>query len=116
MYRLLLLLAVIPYAAAQLASCFFPNSQQVPLSRGYQPCVSTQNIVSMCCVLNITVLASLGESYNNFDSCLTNGLCQTPASHHSRGFCTDPTWKSPNCLNACTDPSVSTINTLGMRD
>jgi hypothetical protein len=50
----------------------------------------------MRCVLNITVLEVAGASYDNFDTCLTNGLCQTPASHRGRGFRTDPTWKSPN--------------------
>ncbi len=37
-----------------------------------------------------------------------NGMCQTTAGHNGRGFCTDPTWKGPNCLNACTDSSVHT--------
>lgn len=111
MYQNFLLLIITTSAAAQFADCYFPNGTTVPLSRGYQPCISTQSIDSMCCVLNITVLESFNGGYANFDKCLTNGMCQDPNSGvnagYYRGFCTDKTWKSPNCLNACTEASVS---------
>ena len=67
----------------------------------------------MCCVLNITVLESDNYGYANLDKCLSNGMYQDPRPEgnagYYRGFCMDKTWKSPNCLNACTDTSVSTF-------
>jgi len=68
----------------------------------------TQNVVSMCCVLNSTALEALGESGSHIDTCLENGMCQPPAGsagQFARNLCTDQTWRSPNCLNVCTDPS-----------
>jgi hypothetical protein len=94
-------------ADALLAPCYLPNGSTVPLSSAYQPCISTQNVHSMCCVLNVTALQALGEGPSNADVCLENGMCQTPNGGFARDLCTDPTWKSPNCLNICTDPSVS---------
>jgi len=96
--------------ASELSGCFLPDGTALPFSRAYQPCIVTQNIVSMCCVLNVTALEALGENAASVDICLENGMCQPPAGspgQFARNLCTDPTWKSPNCLNVCTDPSVS---------
>lgn len=110
LYLLLTTSSHLASAGALLADCYLPDGTAVPLSHAYQPCISTQNVFSMCCVLNVTALEALGESSNDVDICLENGLCQPPATapaQFSRDMCTDPTWKSPNCLNVCTDPSVS---------
>ena len=98
------------HAGAELADCFLPNGTAVPLSFAYQLCISTQNVHSMCCVLNITALEALGENAGNLDICLTNGLCQTPQGGYGRDLCTDKTWTSPNCLNVCTGGAVSRDN------
>jgi hypothetical protein len=98
--------------AEALSGCFLPNGTALPFSRAYEPCIATQNIVSMCCVLNATALEALGESAADVDICLENGMCQPPAGspgQFARNLCTDHTWKSPNCLNVCTDPSVSLL-------
>ena len=56
----------------------------------------------MCCATNRT---------SDADTCLANGLCQniSPSGQNTgydlllwRESCSDPTWKSPYCLNLCT--------------
>jgi hypothetical protein len=118
MYQYLLVLILAASAAQQLASCFNPDGSVVPLSRGYQPCISTQNVDSMCCLLNITLLDSGNDEIQlEMSECLTNGMCvKVPAAPGDVGYyrrsCTDKTWKSPNCLKACTDISVSILPLL----
>jgi hypothetical protein len=107
-YLLTTLTGSIAHAAgAQLVDCFLPNGTAVPLSAAYQPCISTLNVHSMCCVLNATALEALGESADKLDTCLTNGLCQTSEGGWARDLCTDKTWSSPNCVNVCTSDAVS---------
>jgi hypothetical protein len=108
-YRLLHLLLTSAASVAALSDCYLPNGTAFPLSAAYEPCIATENVFSMCCVLNVTALVALGESEANLDTCLPNGMCQPPAGvgGFTRDLCTDPTWKSPNCLNVCVGGSVS---------
>lgn len=108
-YLLLHLLLSSATSVTGLANCYLPNGTALPLSAAYQPCISTQNVFSMCCVLNTTALEAIGESAANLDTCLENGMCQPPAGigGFTRDLCTDPTWKSPNCLNVCVGGTVS---------
>ena len=107
-YRILHLFLTSTASVAALSDCYYPNGTAIALSAAYQPCISTENIFSMCCVLNVTALVNLGLSEANLDTCLPNGMCQPPASvgGFTRDLCTDPTWKSPNCLNVCVGGSV----------
>lgn len=111
MSRRLLLQLLLTSAAsvAALSDCYYPNGTAVALSAAYQPCISTENVVSMCCVLNVTALVGQGLSAASLDTCLPNGMCQPPArvGGFARDLCTDSTWKSPNCLNVCVGGSVS---------
>jgi hypothetical protein len=117
-YLLVLILAVSAAQQPPVVSCFNPDGSVVPLSIGYHPCISTQNVDSMCCFLNITVLESEDPATNFLTSiCLTNGMCEQTEyleeyTGYYRGSCTDKTWKSPNCLKACTDASVSALPLL----
>jgi hypothetical protein len=108
-FRLLHLLLTSAASVAALSDCYLPNGSAFPLSAAYEPCIATENDFSMCCVLNITALVALGESEANLDTCLPNGMCQPPAGvgGFTRDLCTDPTWKSPNCLNVCAGGSLS---------
>ncbi len=108
-YRLLHLLFASAASVAALSDCYLPNGTAFPLSAAYEPCIATENVFSMCCVLNVTALVALRLSAGNLDTCLPNGMCQPPAGvgGFTRDLCTDPTWKSPNCLNVCVGGSVS---------
>ena len=110
-YLLVLILAVSAAQQPPVASCFNPDGSVVPLSRGYLPCISTQNVDSMCCFLNMTGQAGYPAEPS---ICLTNGMCEESLGDigYYRGSCTDKTWNSPNCLKACTDISVSTLQFL----
>ena len=104
----LLVAAVHLVRAADLSNCYLPDGTQLPFSRAYEPCVKTTGVVSMCCVLNSTALTAGGGSLSQIDTCLPNGLCQTYLQDvYARDACTDPTWKSPNCLTACSGGNVS---------
>ncbi|KAE9365487.1 hypothetical protein N431DRAFT_549678 [Stipitochalara longipes BDJ] len=99
-FHLLLMAAA---SATALSNCYLPNGTALPFSAAYEPCIATESVISMCCVLNVTALVNLGLSATRLDTCLPNGMCQPPAEvgGFARDLCTDPTWKSPNCLNIC---------------
>jgi hypothetical protein len=107
--RLPLLLYLVPQLALASMQCYAPDGTVQEPAAAYLPCVSTQNVDSMCCVLNVTALIALGESASDIDTCLPNGLCRNSAVNFSRNFCTDKTWKSSSCLNVCTGDSVSIV-------
>jgi hypothetical protein len=92
------------HLALASALCYAPDGSLSP-GDGYLPCVSTLNIDSMCCVLNVTALELIGQSAANIDTCQPDGLCLNGGAS-SRNFCTDKTWKSPNCLKVCAGGSV----------
>ena len=110
-YLLLYLFLTSAASVAGLSDCYLPNGTALPLSSAYEPCIATENVFSMCCVLNVTALEALGFTEARLDTCLPNGMCQAPASvgGFARDMCTDPTWKSPNCLNICVGGSVSPV-------
>ncbi len=95
------------------ALCYAPDGSLSP-GDGYMPCVTTLDVDSMCCVLNVTALELIGQSAANVDTCQPDGLCLNGAQSNlaggqfSRNFCTDRTWKSPNCLNVCAGGNVGT--------
>ncbi|KAI2639045.1 hypothetical protein GGS26DRAFT_371534 [Hypomontagnella submonticulosa] len=76
------------------ATCYRPDGSAVDDT--YMPC-DTDADVSMCCHLAFTNnggdLCGSGPSY---------GLCGVTGTQLWRESCTDPTWKSPACLNLCT--------------
>lgn len=103
-------LRYLPYLIGHLAVatklCYAPDGS-VSAGYGYFPCINTLNVDSMCCVLNVTELERIGETAADADTCLTNGLCALSNGGFTGNYCTDKTWKSPNCLNVCTGGEVS---------
>ncbi|KAI4115334.1 MAG: hypothetical protein LQ345_004046 [Seirophora villosa] len=74
------------------ANCYRPDGELVT-DPSYVPCnQAAADTGSMCCALN-------RSSYP--DQCLSNGLCGG-GGNIFRDSCTDPTWKSPMCLQLCT--------------
>ncbi|KAI4090918.1 MAG: hypothetical protein LQ344_004446 [Seirophora lacunosa] len=74
------------------ANCYRPDGELVT-DPSYVPCDrAAADTGSMCCALN-------RSSYP--DQCLSNGLCGG-GGNLFRDSCTDPTWKSPMCLQLCT--------------
>jgi hypothetical protein len=89
------------------ATCYNPNGSAIT-NPAFQPCNQVVGTISMCCGTNWT------NGIVEPDTCEPNGLCLNSyegAPLYWRGSCTDPTWKSPNCLsNLCTEYSVGTLN------
>jgi len=106
--HLLYLISFTALASATFAPCYAPDGSLSP-GTGYLPCVPTLNVDSMCCVLNSTALLEAGETIGDADTCLPNGLCVEVTETTRRAFCTDKTWKSPNCLDVCTGGAVSLL-------
>lgn len=70
-------------------TCYAPDGKTTATEK-FLPCIGFENVNSMCCRLNDT----------SPDTCLENGLCQwNGGDSFWRGYCTDKTWDSPNCLN-----------------
>jgi len=83
-------------------TCYSPDGSAVNDAL-YQPCINIQGVESMCCALNAT---------STPDICSPNGLCVAGWGNQAywRDFCTDSTWKSPNCLPKTTcDEAVHTF-------
>ncbi|PVH80657.1 hypothetical protein DL98DRAFT_188763 [Cadophora sp. DSE1049] len=79
------------------AACYNPDGSDIK-DPAYQPCNQFVGTVSQCCGTNHTGVVTP-------DTCQANGLCQNNGdSVFWRQGCTDKTWKSPFCLNLCTDP------------
>jgi hypothetical protein len=79
------------------AACYMINGTEIT-DPVYQPCNQVAGTISMCCGKNWTTAQD--------DACLPNGLCQNYGPTYNemyywRDSCTDPTWKSPYCLNLC---------------
>jgi len=91
---------VVALSSLAAATCYNPDGTAVT-EPAFQPCKQVVGQISQCCGTNWTggVVAP--------DTCQPNGLCLNSyegAPLYWRGSCTDPTWKSPNCLkNLCTD-------------
>ncbi|KAK0116620.1 hypothetical protein ONS96_012476 [Cadophora gregata f. sp. sojae] len=79
------------------AACYNRDGSEIK-DPAYQPCNQFAGAVSQCCGTNHTGVVAP-------DTCQANGLCQNNGdSVFWRQGCTDKTWKSPFCLNLCTDP------------
>ncbi|KFY94473.1 hypothetical protein V500_03214 [Pseudogymnoascus sp. VKM F-4518 (FW-2643)] len=80
------------------ATCYNPDGSEIT-NPAFQPCNQVVGKFSMCCGTNWTGGVVMP------DTCQENGLCLNSfenAPLYWRGSCTDPTWKSPNCLaNLC---------------
>jgi len=75
------------------AQCYYPNGTLNPSSE-YSLC--NTGTTQMCCAQN----------RQNPDSCSKSGICFGGTNDDGsralwRESCTDPTWKSPNCLKLC---------------
>lgn len=91
-----------------LGTCYAPNGSAFN-DVSIQPCIAIQGVDSMCCALNVTA--------NTIETCDPNGLCIAGKGEHFhyREFCTDSTWKSPNCLpKTICDDAVSPFILLSM--
>jgi hypothetical protein len=95
------------------ATCYMPNGTAV-LNDAFQPCNQTTQF-SMCCGTNWT------NGFIEVDVCLPNGLCLNHNQDGSntplywRDTCTDPTWKSPNCIQNLCSTQVVPWNYGGVR-
>ncbi|OQV00552.1 hypothetical protein CLAIMM_06032 [Cladophialophora immunda] len=70
------------------ASCYWPNGQLVT-EYNYQPCnTGSDPAHAACCDLRTSV-------------CTENGYCFGNANYIYRGGCTDSTWSSSSCAQAC---------------
>src|ERR1700753_1618178 len=98
LFTVFFLLSIISISHAD-GSCYGPDGSQV--TPEFEPCNSAQGADSMCCATNRDPSGGLMN-----DVCLSNGLCQYNGTQYFRDFCTDPTWKSPFCLQACLHPEV----------
>ncbi|ELR07377.1 hypothetical protein GMDG_08392 [Pseudogymnoascus destructans 20631-21] len=80
------------------ATCYNPDGSEIT-NPAFQPCNQVVGKFSMCCGTNWTGGVVMP------DTCQENGLCLNSFENkplYWRGSCTDPTWKSPNCLaNLC---------------
>lgn len=94
------------------ATCYNPDGSEIT-NPAFQPCNQVVGKFSMCCGTNWTGGVVMP------DTCQENGLCLNSFENEPlywRGSCTDPTWKSPNCLaNLCASDGVSTLIVEGMR-
>ncbi|KAI1818096.1 hypothetical protein GGS20DRAFT_389503 [Poronia punctata] len=81
--------------------CWAPDGITLADNETVVPCnklgIQQNGVHSSCCRLD-------GDARQR-DFCTTAGLClNTHDSALRREYCTDKTWKSPACVNICTDP------------
>ncbi|KAI1314154.1 hypothetical protein F5Y03DRAFT_4533 [Xylaria venustula] len=99
-----LLLAATSFGRPALADevqCWAPDGKTLADNETVVPCnklgIQQQGVYSSCCRLD-------GDASQR-DYCTTSGLClSTFDTVLRREYCTDKTWKSPACVNVCTDP------------
>lgn len=100
---LVFLVYLIPLLGVTSGQCYSPDGSLFP-DNSYMPCISTNGVDSMCCLTNTTVP-------QDADTCLASGQCLREGAYY-RDFCTDKTWRSPNCLNVCIDTTVSLVYSI----
>ncbi|KAI0426009.1 hypothetical protein F5Y09DRAFT_351710 [Xylaria sp. FL1042] len=88
-------------AAADEVQCWAPDGKTLADNETVVPCnklgIQQEGVYSSCCRLD-------GDAKQR-DYCTTSGLClSTLDGVLRREYCTDKTWKSPACVNVCTDP------------
>ncbi|GAW14076.1 hypothetical protein ANO14919_034680 [Xylariales sp. No.14919] len=89
-------------AAADEVRCWAPDGKTLADNETVVPCnklgIQQDGVYSSCCRLD----GDLGQR----DYCTTSGLClSTLDGVLRREYCTDKSWKSPACVNVCTDPN-----------
>ncbi|KAI0398325.1 hypothetical protein F5Y17DRAFT_454323 [Xylariaceae sp. FL0594] len=87
--------------AADEIRCWAPDGMTLADNETVVPCnklgIQQAGVHSSCCRLD-------GDEKQR-DLCTTAGLClSTLDGVLRREYCTDKTWKSPACVNVCTDP------------
>ncbi|KAI1735007.1 hypothetical protein F4680DRAFT_436664 [Xylaria scruposa] len=92
---------LIRLAVADEVKCWAPDGKTLADNETVVPCnklgIQQEGVYSSCCRLD-------GDA-NQRDYCTTSGLClSTFDGVLRREYCTDKTWKSPACVNVCTDP------------
>jgi hypothetical protein len=108
----LILLALVAQLRYVSAICYNPDGSPTKgdLATAFQPCNQVVGTFSMCCGTNWTG-GTVGV-----DFCQPNGLCLNSLNNaplYWRSSCSDPTWKSPNCLaNLCTNVTVRLLKHL----
>ncbi|KAI0815393.1 hypothetical protein GGR55DRAFT_675007 [Xylaria sp. FL0064] len=101
MFRFGLLVALYFFYPCQAdeVTCYAPDGTAIADNQTAVPCnklgITQANVHSSCC--------RLGGEADERDLCTTTGLCINSGVVR-REFCTDSTWKSPACVNVCTDP------------
>lgn len=115
LFPVLSILTFIPLVASL---CYYHDGT-VASNPIYQPCISIQDTIGMCCASNRSNPAG-GSSTNGLtsDECLANGLCMNVLTYRNsagesgtnttywRNQCTISDWKNNGCLNVCTKGSV----------
>ncbi|KAK6359091.1 hypothetical protein TWF696_000258 [Orbilia brochopaga] len=110
LFSLLALIFIYPLGiiGQKFRPCYQPNGDENDRT-SYRPCNDIEgqpdktNEHSMCCFYT-------GDG-STLEACLPNGLCAGTSSDGNgtqlwRESCTDPTWKSPNCLILCMTSDV----------
>ncbi|KAI0451269.1 hypothetical protein F5B21DRAFT_487808 [Xylaria acuta] len=102
-------------AGADEVRCWAPDGKTLADNETVVPCnklgIQQEGVYSSCCRLD-------GDA-NQRDYCTPSGLClSTFDGALRREYCTDKTWKSPACVNVCTDPENdgSSNGTIEMTD
>ncbi|KAJ2988878.1 hypothetical protein NUW58_g3752 [Xylaria curta] len=103
---ILLVLTATPISWLALADevrCWAPDGKTLADNETVVPCnklgIQQEGVYSSCCRLD-------GDARQR-DYCTTSGLClSTFDGVLRREYCTDRTWKSPACVNVCTDPNA----------
>ncbi|KAI8627622.1 hypothetical protein F5Y19DRAFT_440576 [Xylariaceae sp. FL1651] len=98
---ILLAACVGPLTRADEVQCWAPDGKTLADNNTVVPCnklgIQQAGVYSSCCRLDGVA--------DQRDLCTTTGLCLSTADGViRREFCTDKTWKSPACVNVCTDP------------
>ncbi|KAK3984224.1 hypothetical protein QBC44DRAFT_385925 [Cladorrhinum sp. PSN332] len=83
-------------------TCYAPDGSTIANASLFSPCnrlgITQANAHSSCCQLG-------GDPPESRDLCAITGLCLNNGIVR-RGFCTDPSWKSPACVKVCDDPDA----------
>ncbi|KAK4160570.1 hypothetical protein QBC43DRAFT_359278 [Cladorrhinum sp. PSN259] len=89
-------------------TCYAPDGKTIADPSLFAPCnrlgITQAGVHSSCCQLNGNSTLSEGPSSSR-DLCAITGLCLNNGVVR-RGFCTDPSWKSPACVRVCDDVSA----------
>ncbi|KAK4226025.1 hypothetical protein QBC38DRAFT_445021 [Podospora fimiseda] len=98
--QLLVTPAVSDHPKPSTPTCYAPDGQTIANS-SFAACnrlgITQADVHSSCCQLNL--------DDGSADLCAITGLCLNNGIVR-RGFCTDPSWKSPVCVKVCDNPEA----------